>query len=97
MVKFLKGIIDHVLKGNFEKMKIHSQGDYSTFTLFISFRGISSFHRITFTLRIVFILLRELQNNEQNNTDLNNKEQKSLAVCILENLDETSGVAKYTC
>ena len=68
-----------------------------TFTLFISFRGISPFHRITFTLRIVFILLRELQNTEQNNTDLNNNEQESLAVCTLESVDETSRVAKYTC
>ncbi len=68
-----------------------------TFNLFISFKGTSPFNRITFTLRIVFILLRELQNTEQNNTDLNNNEQESLAVCTLESVDETSGTAKYTC
>ena len=68
-----------------------------TFNLFISFKGTSPFKRITFTLRIVFILLRELQNTEQNNTDLNNNEQESLAVCTLESVDETSGTAKYTC
>ena len=58
-----------------------------TFTLYVTYIGVIPFQRITFTIRIIFVILRELQNSEQNSTTL----------CTINNYDESNGVAKYTC
>ena len=61
-----------------------------TFTLFVVYRGYTPFSTITFTLRLVFILFRGLQ--ESNETYTN-----TTSTCIYDSIDETTGICKYNC
>ena len=61
-----------------------------TFTLYVVYRGYSPFTTITFTLRLVFILFRGLQ--ESNETYTN-----TTSACIFDSIDETTGICKYNC
>ena len=61
-----------------------------TFTLYVVYRGYSPFSTITFTLRLVFILFRGLQ--ESNETYTN-----TTSACIFDSIDETTGICKYNC
>ena len=63
-----------------------------TFNLYIAYSGFTPALRVTFTLKLVFIIYRGLQESNENSTETN-----TTTSCTLQSLDEGSGICRYNC